>query len=35
MDGILAAAREKRLLAGGGKARTDSTHVLTAVRDLR
>lgn len=34
LDGILAAARDKGLLAGG-KARTDSTHVLSAVRELR
>ncbi|MBO8190100.1 IS1182 family transposase [Streptomyces spirodelae] len=34
LDGILAAAREKGLLAGGGRARTDSTHVLAATRDL-
>ncbi|MFD3939172.1 IS1182 family transposase [Streptomyces sp. NPDC058611] len=34
LDGILAAAREKNLLAAGGKARTDSTHVLSAARAL-
>ncbi|MBC2908332.1 IS1182 family transposase [Streptomyces cupreus] len=34
LDGILAAAREKGLLSRGGKARTDSTHVLSAARDL-
>lgn len=34
LDGILIAAREKDLLAGGGKARTDSTHVLSAAREL-
>ncbi|MGW6062717.1 IS1182 family transposase [Streptomyces sp. NPDC055189] len=34
LDGILAAARDRGLLAGGGKARTDSTHVLSAAREL-
>ncbi|MFE2739065.1 IS1182 family transposase, partial [Streptomyces sp. NPDC059349] len=34
LDGILVAAREKNLLATGGKARTDSTHVLSAAREL-
>ncbi|MBX7551596.1 IS1182 family transposase [Streptomyces sp. NPDC004232] len=34
LDGVLAAARERGLLAGGGRARTDSTHVLSAVREL-
>ncbi|MFD8463479.1 IS1182 family transposase, partial [Streptomyces antimycoticus] len=34
LDGILAAAREKGLLSRGGKARTDSTHVLSAAREL-
>lgn len=34
LDGILAAAREEGLLARGGKARTDSTHVLSAAREL-
>lgn len=34
LDGILAAARDKGLLAGGGKARTDSTHVLSSAREL-
>ncbi|MFI0773108.1 IS1182 family transposase [Streptomyces sp. NPDC021218] len=34
LDGILAAAREKGLLSRGGKARTDSTHVLCAAREL-
>ncbi|MEU3877836.1 IS1182 family transposase [Streptomyces sp. NPDC029704] len=34
LDGILAAARGKELLASGGKARTDSTHVLSAAREL-
>lgn len=33
--GILAAARDKGLLASGGKARTDSTRVLSAARELR
>jgi transposase len=35
LDGILDAAGDKGLLAGGGKARTDSTHVLSAARELR
>jgi transposase len=34
LDGILAAAREKGLISRGGKARTDSTHVLSAAREL-
>ncbi|MFC4609028.1 IS1182 family transposase [Streptomyces maoxianensis] len=34
LDGILAAARERNLLVSGGKARTDSTHVLSAAREL-
>ncbi|RXS70995.1 transposase, partial [Streptomyces sp. TM32] len=34
LDGILTAARERGLVAGGGRARTDSTHVLSAVRAL-
>ncbi|WP_437001757.1 IS1182 family transposase [Streptomyces sp. enrichment culture] len=34
LDGILAAAREKGLLTGRGRARTDSTHVLSAAREL-
>lgn len=34
LDGILTAAREKGLLASGGKARTDSSHVLSAAREL-
>lgn len=34
LDGILAAAREKRLLKCTGRARTDSTHVLSAAREL-
>lgn len=34
LDGILVAAREKNLLVTGGKARTDSTHVLSAAREL-
>ncbi|MFB1044372.1 IS1182 family transposase [Streptomyces chrestomyceticus] len=34
LDAILAAARARGLLAEGGKARTDSTHVLTAAREL-
>ncbi|MFF3786687.1 IS1182 family transposase [Streptomyces sp. NPDC001933] len=34
LDGILAAARDKGLLTGRGKARTDSTHVLSAARDM-
>lgn len=34
LDGILAAAREKGLLKSAGRARTDSTHVLSAAREL-
>ncbi|WP_404867862.1 IS1182 family transposase [Kitasatospora griseola] len=34
LDGILAAAREKGLVGKGGRARTDSTHVLSAAREL-
>jgi transposase len=34
LDGILAAARAKGLLKTAGRARTDSTHVLSAVREL-
>ncbi|MEY9968919.1 transposase [Streptacidiphilus sp. MAP12-16] len=34
LDGILAAARDKDLLNAGGKARTDSTHVLSSAREL-
>ncbi|MFH9125376.1 IS1182 family transposase [Streptomyces globisporus] len=34
LDGILTAAREKGLLTSGGKARTDSSHVLSAAREL-
>ncbi len=34
LDGILTAAREKGLLSRGGRARTDSAHVLSAARDL-
>ncbi|MFF7139607.1 IS1182 family transposase, partial [Streptomyces sp. NPDC008196] len=34
LDGILVAAREKRLLKSAGRARTDSTHVLSAAREL-
>ncbi|UQA91691.1 IS1182 family transposase [Streptomyces halobius] len=34
LDGILVAARDKGLLTGGGKARTDSTHVLSSTREL-
>lgn len=34
LDGILAAARDNGLLTGRGKARTDSTHVLSAARDM-
>lgn len=34
LDGILTAAREKNLLVAGGKARTDSTHVQSAAREL-
>ncbi|WP_141746021.1 transposase, partial [Streptomyces sp. EN27] len=34
LDGVLAAAGEKGLLKTAGRARTDSTHVLTAARDV-
>lgn len=34
LDGILAAAREKGLLKSAGRARTDSTHVQSAARQL-
>ncbi|WP_369223266.1 IS1182 family transposase [Streptomyces sp. R39] len=34
LDGILAAAREKGLLKSAGRARTDSTHVLSAAREM-
>ncbi|MFE1715946.1 IS1182 family transposase, partial [Streptomyces sp. NPDC058728] len=34
LDGILAAAREKGLLKTAGRARTDSTHVQSAAREL-
>ncbi|MDI3409518.1 IS1182 family transposase [Streptomyces cavernicola] len=34
LDGILVAAREHGLISGGGRARTDSTRVLTAARAL-
>lgn len=34
LDGILSAAREQGLLTNRAKARTDSTHVLTAAREL-
>ncbi|MEV7025603.1 transposase, partial [Kitasatospora sp. NPDC093558] len=34
LDGILAAARDKGLLKTAGRARTDSTHVLSAAREL-
>lgn len=34
LDGVLAAARLRGLVAGGGRARTDSTHVLSAAREL-
>ncbi|WP_432128812.1 IS1182 family transposase [Streptomyces sp. bgisy082] len=34
LDGILAAARGRGLVAAGGKARTDSTHVLSSARAL-
>src|SRR6266540_2132859 len=34
LDVLLAACTDKGLLAAGGKQRTDSTHVLAAVRDL-
>lgn len=35
MDGVLAAAREKGLLKSAGRARTDSSHVLSSARELR
>ncbi len=34
LDGVLAAARDKGLLKAAGRARTDSTHVLSAARQL-
>lgn len=34
LDAILAAAQERGLVAAGGKARTDSTHVLSSAREL-
>jgi len=34
LDAILVAAQERGLVAAGGKARTDSTHVLSSVREL-
>ena len=34
LDTLLAALQDKGLVAAGGKARTDSTHVISAVRDL-
>ncbi|MFI1189735.1 IS1182 family transposase [Streptomyces californicus] len=34
LDGILVSARERGLVAAGGKARTDSTHVLSSARAL-
>ncbi|MFE3887978.1 IS1182 family transposase [Streptomyces lydicus] len=34
LDGILTAAREKGLLKTAGRARTDSTHVLSSAREL-
>lgn len=34
LDQVLAALVERGLLGAGGKARTDSTHVISAVRDL-
>ncbi|MDX2701220.1 transposase, partial [Streptomyces ipomoeae] len=34
LDGVLAAAREKGLLKRAGRARTDSTHVLSTAREL-
>ncbi|MFI8281435.1 IS1182 family transposase, partial [Streptomyces sp. NPDC085929] len=34
LDGVLAAARGKGLLKSAGRARTDSTHVLSAAREL-
>ncbi|MGW3194932.1 transposase, partial [Streptomyces sp. NPDC001118] len=35
LDGVLAAARERGLLRTSGRARTDSTHVLSAARELK
>ncbi|WP_078866217.1 IS1182-like element ISSdi1 family transposase, partial [Streptomyces rimosus] len=34
MDGVLVAAREKGLLKSAGRARTDSTHILSSARQL-
>ncbi|MER6169624.1 IS1182 family transposase [Streptomyces violaceorubidus] len=34
LDAILVAAQERGLVAAGGKARTDSTHVLSSAREL-
>ncbi|MEV7889571.1 IS1182 family transposase [Streptomyces sp. NPDC002817] len=34
MDGVLVAAREKGLLQSAGRARTDSSHVLSSAREL-
>ncbi|MFH9982665.1 IS1182 family transposase, partial [Streptomyces sp. NPDC017179] len=34
LDAVLAAAREKGLLKGAGRARTDSSHVLSSAREL-
>lgn len=34
LDAILVAAKDRGLLASGGKARTDSTHVLSSAREL-
>ena len=34
LDAVLALARDRGLLSGGGRQRTDSTHVLAAVRAL-
>lgn len=34
LDAILVAARERGLVTAGGKARTDSTHVLSSAREL-
>ncbi|MFD0317197.1 IS1182 family transposase [Streptomyces flavalbus] len=34
MDGVLVAAREKGLLKSAGRARTDSSHVLSSAREL-
>jgi hypothetical protein len=33
-DRLLAVCRERGLVGAGGKQRTDSTHVISAVRDL-